>query len=347
MPETDETYDEETFTVMRLLMVLAAVTVIIVGFRLATSVLTTVFLAFVITVSVTPLLHWLQRRGLPSWLAFAVVFSFVIVIMLVLVLIIFVSIQRFINTLPAYEIRIDELKQSLRDWLSGRGINPDDVSDFFSLNDLQTHNMIGFVTGLATDITQALSNWMFILFVAAMMLFESIHLPDKLKKGVREGSPMPQRVIDFNKDIRSYFILSAWLGFLAAALETVFLLLLGVDFALLWGVLSFLFSFVPYIGFIVSFVPPMLFALLEFGLGKMIAVVVGYVVINTVVDNILTPRVMARGLNLSPVVVVLSVLFWSWVMGPLGAVLSVPMTLMVKELVLEPSEARWLANLME
>lgn len=134
----------------------------------------------------------------------------------------------------------------------------------------------------------------------------------------------------------------------AAAIETAMLLLLGVDFALLWGVLSFLFSFVPYIGFIISFLPPALFALLEFDLTRAAEVVVGYITINTLVDNVLTPKVMAKGLNLSPLVVILSVLFWSWVMGPPGAVLSVPMTLMVKKLVLESSEeSRWLAVLME
>ena len=213
-------------------------TVIIAGLRLATSVITTVLLAFVITVSVSPLLNWLRRRGLPAWLAFGTVFLGVILVVIFLVLIAYVSIHQFINVMPSYQGRIAELKQSLRDWLDSTGMGADRVSQMMSLDSFNSQDIVNFITMLAGEVTSALSSWLFILFVAAMMLFESVRMPEKMSAAVSATSQMPERLVAFNSHIRSYFALNAWLGFLAAAIETGMLLLLRVDFALLWGVLS-------------------------------------------------------------------------------------------------------------
>ncbi|MBI5869443.1 MAG: AI-2E family transporter [Actinobacteria bacterium] len=344
--ETEKvTSSPETNPVIRLLLVGASITLILVGLRLAASILTTFFLAFVIAVSMNPIMAWLKRRGLPQWLAFSIVVLMVLFFMIFVAVVVFVSVQQLTTTLPTYQENIAEMKQSLVDWLNSKGI---DLSSVGSLDSFDPHNMVNFFITMLREVSAAISGWMFILFVAAMMLIESTSHPAKLLRAVREGSPMPQRLIDFNRDIRSYLAINAWLGFAVAAMNTVFLLILGVDFALLWGILSFIFSFIPYIGFVVSFVPPTIMALLEFGLGKAILVAAGFIVINTVVDSIINPRIMSRGLNLSALMVILSVLFWSWVMGPLGAILAVPLTLAVKKLVLESSdESRWLAVLME
>lgn len=343
-----EPYTWQDSAVIRILLIGASLVVIVFGIRYATSVFTTFFLAFVIAVSVSPLQNWLRNRGLPLWLAFSLVVLGVIVFIVAIVLLMLISIQQFVNALPGYQDRITELKQSLQDWLDARGVSPKLTGDVMSLDALQASNITSFFVSIAKQISGAISSWSFILFLAAMMLIESTSHPEKLLKALRSGSPMPRRLIDFNKDIRSYIVINAWLGFLVAVINTLLLYFLGVDFAILWGILSFFFSFIPIVGFILSFIPPAFLALLQFGIVKAVIVVVGFIIINTVVDNLLAPRVMARGLNLTPVVVVLSLFFWSWVMGPIGAVLSVPMTLAVKKLVLESSdESRWLAILME
>lgn len=130
----------------------------------------------------------------------------------------------------------------------------------------------------------------------------------------------------------------AVLGLVAAVLDYLLLLVLGVDYALLWGVLSFILSFVPNIGFTLSLVPPMLLALLGGGWVKALVVFGGYQVINNVIDNVIAPRLIGRQMQISALLSFLSVIFWTWVLGPTGAILSVPLTVLLRELALEPTE---------
>lgn len=333
------------WTIMRLLLIIAAVVIIIAGMRAAASVITTVFFAFVIAVAVTPLLNWLRNRGVPGWLAFILVAMVVLTFILALVAILVVSLNQFINALPGYQERIAEVRRSFKGKFAEMGI---DMTDVMTLDSFQPENLVDTVVGLAQQASRALSTWGFILFLSAFMLIESIDHPAKLLKALSEKNPIPQQVISFNKDIRSYLAINAWIGALCAGINTVFLILLGVDFAILWGTLSFIMSFIPIVGFVISFLPPAFMALLEFGLVKALIVIAGFIVINTITDNIIYPRIMGKELNLTPLVVILSIFFWSWVLGPLGAILAVPIMLMIKQLILESSdESRWLAALME
>lgn len=332
-------------TIMRLLAIGAAVVIIIAGMSAASSVITTVFFAFIISVSVAPLQGWLHRRGVPQWLAFVLVALAVVAFLMTLVAILIVSINQFVDALPGYRDRIAELRQSTSNFFADMGIN---IHDIMSIDSFQPDNINNFVVEVARSVSQAISAWGFILLLAAFMLVESIEQPAKLRRAVSEKNPMPEQLISFNRDIRSFIAINAWIGFLCALLNTVLLFLLGVDFALMWGTLSFFLSFIPMVGFVVSMIPPAFMALLEFGLLRAVIVIAGFIIINTFTDNIIYPRVMGRQLNLSALIVILSVFFWAWVLGPLGAILAVPITLMIKQLILESSdESRWLATLME
>ena len=151
--------------------------------------------------------------------------------MIVLVIIMIFSIEKLINSLPTYQDRIAEIKVNIQSWFNARGIASDKVNDVLSMNVFKPENIVNFSINIATSIGHALSNWGFILFIAALMLLESVSQPDKLRKAMRADSPMPKRLIEFNKNIRSYFVLNAWLGLLVAVLNTIFLSILGVDFA--------------------------------------------------------------------------------------------------------------------
>lgn len=147
-------------------------------------------------------------------------------------------------------------------------------------------------------------------------------------------------------DLVVYIKVRAVLGAAAAVADSVLLLALGVPYAILWGVVSFLFSFVPNIGFILALVPPTVFAYFELGLGPAILVVVGYVVINLAFDYVLQPRVMSRSLDLSPVVVLVSILAWTVIIGPIGALLAVPLTIVLRVLLVPFEGARWFVALL-
>ncbi len=337
--------DAQDWAILRLLLVGASVVIIIAGMKAASSIITTIFFAFVIAVSVAPLQNWLRRRGLPFWLSFMLVSLAVVVFILAIVGILAVSANKFINALPTYKERIGDLRMQLRDWLATYNI---DAGDLLAIDTFKTENIVDNVVGFMGQISQAVSTWGFILFLSAFMLVESIDQPEKLLRAISVKNPIPGQVLSFNRDIRSYIAINAWIGFLCAVIDVALLLILGVDFALMWGVIAFLMSFVPYVGFIIALIPPTFMALLEFGLTRALIVVAGFVLINIVTDNIIYPRLVGRGLNISALVVIMAVFFWSWVLGPLGAILAVPLTLMVKQLILESSDdSRWLAVLME
>jgi len=337
--------EDSEWTILRLLAIGAFVVIIIAGMRAATSIITTTFFAFIIAVSVTPLQNWLRRRGLPLWLSFTLVALAVVIFILFLVGILAVSVNHFVNALPQYRERIAELKAALTSWLGSYNI---DLKDVLALDSFQPENMVDNLVGFMGQISQAMSTWVFIMVLAGFMLIESVDQPDKLLKAVSAKNRIPAQFISFNRDIRSYIAINAWIGFLCAIINTILLVMLGIDFALMWGVLSFLMSFIPMVGFIIALIPPAFMALLQFGVGRAIIVIIGFIIINTLTDNIIYPRLVGKGLNISPLVVIVAVFFWAWVLGPLGAILAVPITLMVKQLILESSdESRWLAVLME
>lgn len=146
--------------------------------------------------------------------------------------------------------------------------------------------------------------------------------------------------------MRSYITVNSIFGLIAAVINTALLLALGVDFAFLWGVLSFLLSFVPNIGFVVALVPPAALALIEFGFSRALFVVGGYTIINFLVDNVIKPRFVAESVDLAPIIVVLSLLFWSWLLGPMGALVAVPLSIAAKFLFESFEDSRWLALMM-
>jgi predicted PurR-regulated permease PerM len=161
----------------------------------------------------------------------------------------------------------------------------------------------------------------------------------RARKGARDHSPLAARFLAFSTTLRGYIGVRAVLGLAAALINYVVLLILGVDHALLWGVLSFLLSFVPNIGFTLSLVPPMLLALMEGGWVRALIVFITYQVVNTVIDNIIGPRFVGKQMQISALLSFLSVVCWTWVLGPTGAVLAVPLTVLVRDLAFGPLES--------
>ncbi|RJQ45918.1 MAG: AI-2E family transporter [Gaiellales bacterium] len=330
---------------LRLLIAGASTVVIIGGLKLAAPVFTSIFLALLIAISVAPLLGWLKRMKLPGWLAMVVIVLAVFVFVSFIIVVVVVSAGQLDEKLPVYQSRVDEIKDDISGVLERYGV---DAQDVLNLDVFEPNRIINATASIALNVASAMSNWLFVLVIAVFIMIEAGGYPEKLMKAVRSGSPMPERLISLNQDIRSYVLITAWLGLLVAALNTVLLIILGVDFAILWGVLSFLFSFIPVVGFIIALIPPVVLALLESGWGEAVIVLAGYLLINNMVDNVLKPRIMGHGLNLSPLVIILSLFFWAWVFGAVGAILAVPLTMAVKKIVLEGSEdSRWMAVMME
>jgi predicted PurR-regulated permease PerM len=180
------------------------------------------------------------------------------------------------------------------------------------------------------------------------MLLEALGFPAKVRHALPPDNPLKARMTHYGRDVRRYIWITTWVGMLAALVEVFLLLALNVDFALLWGILSWLMSYIPSIGYILALIPPLVLALLQHGWQTALIVLVGYFVINFVTDQFVKPRFYGEGLNISILWVFLSLVFWGWLLGPVGALLGIPLTMMVKRVLLEGSEdTQWLAGMME
>lgn len=322
---------------------MAALAGLLLAMRAASDILSPVLLALVIAITTAPLLYWFIKKGASATLALFMTVVIFVVIILGIAWVIEVSLEGVAGSLPKYEARIDEITGQAESALDRIGV---DTEDLESLSMLAPDRLLGYAASFASSLLSGISNLGLILLTGIFLLVEATALPRKIQSVFDKSGPGVQRLFRFNQRIRKYMALNAVLGLLAATLNVIFLLILGVDFALLWGVLSFFMSFIPNIGFIVSLVPPALMALIELGPARMLVVIVGYILINGVVDNILKPKLFQQGLSLSPAVTFLSLIVWGWVLGPIGAILSVPMAMVVQAVLESQEQTRWIAYMM-
>lgn len=328
----------------RLLLIVAGVIVTLLGMRASADIINSIALALVLAISISPIMNWLINRGIPKMVALVIVASAVIVAILLLVVIVIVSVQNVSDALPKYQENLQELQDDLVTTMDGYNI---DISDVRNSETFSSENVINKAVSAASAVVGALSSWFFMLLLVVYMLLDAIDFPAKVLKSVRAGSPMPGQLSKMGASLRSYILLTVWLGALNAVIMTVIMFILGTDFALLWGILVFVMSFIPYVGFVIALVPPIALSLLESGITVALILLAAFLIVNTIIDNVFKPRIMGRGLDLSPLTIMVSLFVWAWVLGPTGAILAVPMTIILKELFLEScSDTVWLANMM-
>lgn len=322
-------------TIHRFLVSLASLVIIIAGLKLASELLGSILLALFIVLATNPLVEWLRRKRVPSILSYLIVVLVVVVIGLLLIAFLGLSITQLTATLPAYRSLIEAQVSSLVAWLSARGI---EGADLLELDLINPGRVIQIILGFITGLLGTLSNLGLMLFIFIYMLIGASSFSRKLNRGLGRNSPMLDRFHSFSRSISVYLAIKTWLGAMTALGQTLLLWFLGVDFAILWGVLSFLFNYIPNVGYIIALVPPVLIALIEFGFVKAVIVFVGYAVINNFFDVVVGPRYLGKGLDLSTLVTFLAVILWTWILGPIGAFLALPLTVMLKKLVLETYE---------
>lgn len=321
--------------IRHLLVSLASVVVIIAGLKASSELLGPVLLSLFIVLVCHPFVEWLRQKRIPSWLAYTVVILGVLAIGLLFIAFLGVSVNQLTAAIPAYRSLLENQFTQLQRYLSSFGIQPSDIQDLEMFQPGRVIQLsITFIRGLIGTLT----NVGLTLFIFIYMLVGATSFSRKLNQFLGSEHPMMNRISSFSRSISVYLLIKGWLGAMTALGQTVLLLILGVDFAVLWGVLSFLFNFIPSIGYIIALIPPVVMALLEFGLVKAIIVFVGYAIINNFFDVVIGPRYLGKGLDLSVLVTFLAVILWTWVLGPVGAFLALPLTVMVKKLVLESYE---------
>jgi AI-2 transport protein TqsA len=325
---------------LRVMLFLAATVVVLVGLRLGAPILNPILFAVVLTLLFSPVYSWLLRRGLPTSLALVLMLVILIILFVGLSFILGASIVRFTERVGFYTTQLNGQLDSLDALLERSGLSNVDVRDV-----VKPSALTGALSAVLSGISGFLSNLFLVLMIMLFLLGEGPAMMNRLRASTGRDNPQVARLTAVGQSVVLQFGLRAIVNLVTGAGVTILLLVLGVDFALMWGILTFFLSFVPYIGLVLAVTPAVVLALAEFGVSRAVLVIVGVIVINILAENVLSPMMMGRGLNISPTIVFLSFVFWAWLLGGPGAFLALPITLFVAVMFDTFPETRWLAGL--
>ncbi len=326
---------------MNYLITTAAFVVVVAGMRAAESLLIPFLLSVFIAVICAPSVFWLQRKGIPTILSVLGVTFAILGLEVALVTLIGTSINDFSSNLPFYQQRLTEETTNLVSLLNKYGI---EFSAQSILSYIDPGAAMRLTANVLASLGSVLTNTFFIVLTMIFILFEASSIPAKLKMAF--GHVDDSKLHDFTASLNRYMAIKTVSSFGTGIAVTLLLKFIGVDYPILWGILAFLLNFVPSIGSIIAAIPPVLLAFIQFGVGKMLILVIAYTVVNILVGNVIEPRYMGRGLGLSTLIVFLSLVFWGWVFGPIGMLLSVPLTMTLKIALESREDTRWLAILL-
>ena len=295
----------------------ASLFVILFGIRGLASIINPILLALVITITVLPIPGRLTRRGLPGWLALVLTILMVVLLLGLVILTVFFSITRLSVELPVY--MADASQQAAAATGSETSTSTSQVTIQFG----------PIAQGVAAVVLNLLVQFGLALVIFFFMISAAMALPGAVRLGLDPDAPIVGRVSHLTEDVRRYMSILTGVNLLVGLGDTIFLLFLGVDYALLWGILAWFMGYIPSIGFMIALIPPVLLAYAQYGLQTALVVLVGYILINGGVQNFIQPKVMGQSLKISPVVVFVGLFVWGFLLGGIGAILAVPLTLLV------------------
>jgi len=354
-------------TAGRYLITAAALVVVVAGLHAAKAIVVPFLLAVFFAVILTPLMRFLERRGLPTVAALLVVVAAAALAGGGVVFVVGTSLKGFTNDLPEYQQRITEQVDRTQQWLEEMGIqlgdgeNQGDAEsaggadvdvdadagageDPFASFDVKW--AMQFAKSVLGELGGIFSNAVVIFVTVILMLLEAARFPDKIRAIVGESNTSLAHVETIIANIRRYMVIKTSTSLLTGILVTVLLTALGVPYPLIWGLLAFLLNYVPNIGSILAAIPPVLLALGVSGMPLAVWTAAGFVAINCGISYLIEPRFMGQGLGLSTLVVFLSLVFWGWVLGPVGMLLSAPLTMILKIVLANYEDTRWVAVLL-
>jgi predicted PurR-regulated permease PerM len=312
--------------VLRILLAAACFVIIVAGLKLAASIVNLVLLALLVAQSLSNLPVWLMKKGLKPGASVLVSILFVLVGGLLLVGLFSISTARLADQLPTYQARLSALRDSVMAFLSGRGM---DVSQISAFQPLDPNRALAAARVFLGGLASALGTSILIILIAAVVLYEITHVRVLRQRG-EQPATLAARFDEVTGESRQYIALTGLAGLIQAVANLAILLVAGVDAPITWAVLFFFLNFIPGVGFLIALVPPALLALLEHGWQSALIVVVGWWIVNLIGDNVIKPRFFVKGLDISFTTIVFAVVFWSFVLGPAGAILAVPIALSLK-----------------
>lgn len=312
--------------------------------KAATDILIPFLLSLFIAIIVYPLLNLLKGKNIPTVVAILLILFLIISIGFLVAVMVGSSLTDFTQQLPAYQEGLTNKTLETLDWLKEKGLV---IADQTFAEFINPGEAMKFTSRLLTGMGNLVGDTFLILLVVVFMLLEAATFGDKLNAVVHHKTKEIDSLGTFIKNINRYMVIKTWTSLGTGVIITIWLSILGVDYALLWGLLTFMLNYIPNIGSILAAIPPVLLALITIGPWTSLGVGLGYLTVNMSIGSFLEPRVMGRGLGLSTLVVFLSLLFWGWVLGPVGMILSVPLTMSMKIALMSFEETRWISTLLD
>jgi AI-2 transport protein TqsA len=328
-----------------ILLTLAAAVGVIAGMRAIAGTLGPAFLALLLVVSLHPVQAALQRRGLPAWVGVLALLLTVYAVLLGLAAALVLSTAQLAVLLPTYEPQFRDLIDQLTSLLAALGIGRDEIRS--AQGQLDLSNLVGVLRGVLGGVRTVLSDLSFIVVLIFFLGVDAAHFSDRVDAAAQAHPQVVAGLHTFVRGTRRYVLVSTVFGLVVALVDIGALYWLAIPLPLLWGLLSFITNYIPNVGFVLGLFPPALLGLLEGGVGRMVGVVVAYSVINVVIQSLLQPKFVGDAVGMSATLTFLSLVFWAFVIGPLGALLAVPLSLLVKALLIDTDPAnQWLRPLL-
>lgn len=328
---------ENSFKVGYTVLVMAAVVIILAGIKMAAVIVVPFLLAFFLAVILSPFYLWLKSKRVNEVFALVMIVSLLIAIITILFLLVGNSVEDFTNNVPAYEAKLRAdliaLLEKLQSW--GVGIPKEDI-----LNLVNMQSVMQYIATTLKSLGSLVTQSFMIILTVVFMLMEISQFSRKL---TQTNSNSLEKFIDISDSIKHYLLLKFFTSAATGMVITIGLKIFDVHYAVLWGLVAFMLNFIPTIGSIIAAVPAVLMAIVQYDISTSLGVALLYIIVNVSIGSILEPRIMGKGLGLSTLIVFLSLIFWGWLLGPIGMLLSVPLTIMIKIALDTQENTRWIA----
>jgi len=328
---------------LRALLVTACLVVILAGLKVGAPILVPTALSVFLAITLMPAVSWLQRRRVPTLAAILLVVLTTFAVLGGLISLTTQSINQMRLALPRYLAQFQALQESVLGFLSQRGLQ---LPARFDIGLISPERVLDMASGAVVGLAGFMSSVALILLISIFILLEANGFPLKIRTALRMPDLDLGRFAKIVDEVQKYLVIKTLISLATGALIGVSVWLIGLDFPIFWGLLAFLLNYVPNVGSILAAIPPVLLALIQLGPQGALLTSIAYIVVNTLLGNVIEPNLMGRRLGLSPLVVMLSLVFWGWVWGPTGMLLSVPLTMIVRIMLENTEEHRWIAVLL-
>ena len=331
---------------------MAAFVVVAAGIKLAAVIVVPFLLSVFLAILAGPPVFWLHRNRVPRWLAILTVILSIGGFVGLVGVLAAAALSDFANSLPGYQARLlsqwEQTLVSLEDLLTRLGIR--EISDsVWDQSDLSRifGTTAQFAGATLLQFGNIVTKSLMAVLTVTFMLLEAFRLPKKLQPLLDQSDRKWEHFEAFARSVQKYIAIKTLTSLATGVAITLWVWMLGVDYAIFWGLLGFLLNYIPNIGSFIAAIPAVLMAAVQYGGGTALVVALGYVGINVVIGGLVEPQFMGDGVGLSPLVVFMSLVFWGFLLGPIGMLLSTPLTISVKLALEGYPDARWIATLID